>query len=302
MIENEALIKLNKWNSEIPKFKSLHYDIGNMNYRKEVFNQSSPFGVVYCVFHHVDYLKFSFFSLLSQIVFTDIRKYNLYFIVDEKLYDLAVATIGEILPIENIIKTDIPQKYHMFYLDELKHLDKIIMADGDGFLVGTQPREIYKELFSKNQIILGKDTGDYKQILKERLMWGKPKIKEFFDEENYFNSFKNDYWGFNGFSLHLRKYINYKYLPSFLWELDFACDETVLTNNYIKQGIRYEHMNHYIKWVHYHNVKYFVENLNTDNFEIVSFVHPCEGPDQPIGSIHSLYKYITDKYEEYLKG
>lgn len=316
--------ELSSYESDVLKFQSLNgltLPVFNKN-KFEFKNEGDKLCVVYCVWANKGYVKFLYLSLLTQLMNTDVIKYDIRIFVSEDLYDFVLNLLSPILDSSKLIKTPngMSFKYGISVHPELKKYQVINFTDTDAF-VFSKDKNVYTKIYqfhkkNPDKILMCNDIGgametfssrhktltkfnnlsfdEYITHFKDWFKNGVSKIEDYLDTKKWYLSCH--------FSYNQKIYDNFKYTSYICNSLykQFGCDETVwimyiIANSY--KILRISKATSY-NWVGAEEFNDFIEN---PNFNQDLFIHPATGDYCKNEKLKILYNEIflnLDKYDQ----
>jgi hypothetical protein len=269
------------------KLDRLHH-IQVFSIDKEIqYKNNKDLCLVYSIWSHTGYVNVCFYSILSQLCFTDIREYSILVYVDEYIAEYTKSVFKGLIPLENIIVLKGPEcaKQRVAIDSRLLDYKVVVMSDADNILQSNNRTNIYKDILSihnsyKEPIInfLHKYEGGIK-TLNDRIHLSNFESKKDYDklfEELINNLSVNDYWALTGFISYDSKLI--ELLKKDVEECipyNIFCDETVWRKCVLKNNITeksFDELKSY-KFVHPENI----EIIRNKEDNVMYLVHPFLG-------------------------
>jgi hypothetical protein len=205
--------------------------------KNAIYKSDKDLCLVYSLWSHKAYVNICFYSILSQLVFTDIQDYNIMVYVDESIHNYTCKVLNRIIPNSNIIKIKGEEcaKQRVAIRQELLDYKVIVMSDADNILQSNNKISIYKKLVGEHldwpHINFLHRYEDGLNTLAER-----QHLSEFKDLKNYNEFFKdliqnlekNNSWYLTGFISYNKDYISLlKVEVDKCVQHKIFCDETV---------------------------------------------------------------------------
>lgn len=218
----------------VTKLERLHH-IQVFPVEKEIiYKHSNKLCLVYSIWSHTGYANSCFYSILSQLVFTDITDYNIIIFVDTFIEEHCRNIFKNLIPQANIIGVDGPEcaKQRVCINDKLKDYEVVVISDADNFMQANHYMPIYKDIYNYHKrgegvSFLKKENGNILDILKSRMS-----LSNFTNEEEYLDFFKailkNDSWYLSGFmSFNTSLIDEFKKEVELCSRYNIFCDESV---------------------------------------------------------------------------
>lgn len=163
--------------------------------------------LVYSLWSHREYVNIALYSIMSQLCYTDILKYNIVIFVDRHIADYTKNIFRGIIPEENIIVLSGPEcsKQRVCIHPRLQEFKTIVISDADNIIQSLRPNPVYSTIFSfepDKLVTFLKSLQNGVEVLGERKF-----LCDFKTEEDYNKFFKElksalikgDIWYLSGF-------------------------------------------------------------------------------------------------------
>jgi hypothetical protein len=207
--------------------------------KEVVYNDNKDVCLVYSLWSHPEYVNSCFYSILSQLCYTDIEQYNIVVFVHDVIESYARKVLKNLIPPENIVvlKGEECAKQRVCTHSILSKYEYIVISDADNFVISKNRGKGLKPYYNSFSLehhqgvtFLQKFTGGLK-TLKER-----KELTNFKNEEEYGKFFKelkkqllfNDFWYLAGYMSYPNSLV--KELTATIEECipyNIFCDETV---------------------------------------------------------------------------
>lgn len=210
-----------------------------LKFNKIAYEGSKDLCLVYSVWSHTAYVNALFYSILSQLCYTDIQKYNIVVFVDRYLETYAKAILGNLIPKENIIPIEGKDcaKHVVATNSLLLNYKTIVISDADNFLVSTEKMDIYEKIHKDThetgipRFNFLKGCSAKSTFLERRNILGEFQSEEQFQEayKPLVNSFEeNDNWYLSGMMSYPSHIIPlFKETVNKFKPYNVFCDETI---------------------------------------------------------------------------
>lgn len=222
-------------------------------------SQEIDVAVVYCCWQSPIYAAMMYYSILSQIQYTDILRTDLKIIIKRPLYNILNSEYPELLSaITNlgesvlIIQDGDLSKYGIMTQYNLNKYKRVCIVDCDAFFKSDQKINIYESFQNRNGLYMVTETTDVLSVLTHRKIISNfkesdadylsflailNKCKEL-ELINYFNQRQD--WKLGCFILYnpsLLKSSDWERLVAGMSFIDSGCDETVIQLYCMKKNI-----------------------------------------------------------------
>lgn len=289
--------------------------------RKRDWKPTVPITVAYIIWGQPAYVAFSYLSMLSQIIYTDILDCNVVVVTDEKLYGVATSMFDHLgVTVKSIDTTHKKlNKYSITEFSDLRNSDLLLVVDCDSFIYGNQT-DIYRKLHSRYMdnstsfpVLMCSEVAGTSVFRARR-----PHLaKRMYDDNEYIDWFVDNldldkdafirefvdvpHWHLScviGYDKNMFSTPDWFEYSNKAREMDFWCDETIYLAYAYKMKKQVSDLSYVpgFEYVFSHNVQSF---LSKEHHNSTGIVHPLHGSYGKDMRIVGLYDEYQEKFNSY---
>ncbi len=267
------------------------------------FSRSKGLCLVCCVWGMHEYIKFCLYSLMSQLAYSDIHKYDVRVFISWDLAHLAAPVLSRIVPIDKImaVHSCLIFKYTIAAHPELKDFGKLVFCDCDGMILG-EASNFYEAMTTlPNRVHMGRTGGDPMAIFKSRLeaLSPSPNPERLFSRD-FIEHIPTVSWFLSCMAVFDNTLFRdgyFEHCKEFLFD-QFLCDETVWLYYFFKLKEEVYDLNEHFPWIHAFNYEEFLAQNDQLKRDVSGtfFLHPFEGAFGKNPKTLSLLNKIAEDY------